>query len=297
MADDKLPVVPLQPDTAGPGCSRRQLVRGAALAACAPALGALVGCARRISPDRDVNVGPPVDGRLVVSTSDARELGQAGGAVVVHNPCIGTPVLVVNTGSGFLAMSALCPHANCQIAWVPEDRQAECPCHGSRFAGDGRVLNGPALVDLPAYPAAVDPSGAVVISLFAGDKIFPAVTNGSVVINLADPKYRVLQTPGGAVVGHPDGSPSPIVLTRPVSPPATAQGGIVVLSALCPHLACTVQPLSGQLHCPCHGSVFLLDGTVINGPAVDSLPALPFTFQASSSGPGTITVDQLGLTC
>ena len=33
MADDKLPVVPLQPDTTALGCSRRQLVRGAALAA------------------------------------------------------------------------------------------------------------------------------------------------------------------------------------------------------------------------------------------------------------------------
>jgi cytochrome b6-f complex iron-sulfur subunit len=296
MADDKLPMVPLQPDTAGLGCSRRQLVRGAALAACVPALGALVGCARRISPNRDVNVGPPVDGRLVVSTTDARELGRAGGAVVVHSPCIVNPVLVVNTGSGFLAMNALCPHANCEIAWVPEDRQAECPCHGSRFAGDGTVLNGPAVVDLAAYPAALDASGAVVISLFTGDKIFPAVSNGSVVIDLADPKYAKLQTPGGAIVGHPEGAPFPIVLTRP-GPPTTAQGGIVVLSALCPHLACTVLPLSERLHCPCHGSVFLLDGTVLNGPAVDPLPQLPFTFRAGPPGPGTITVDQLGFTC
>src|SRR5882757_4729621 len=210
MADDKLPLVPLQPDTTGLGFSRRQLVRGAALAACAPALGPLVGCARRISPNRDVNVGPPVDGRLVVSTTEARELGRAGGAVVVHTPCIANPVLVVNTGSGFLAMNALCPHANCEIAWVPEDRQAECPCHGSRFAGDGTVLNGPAVVDLPAYPATLNADGTVAINLFAGDKIFPPVSNGSIVIHLDDAKYRALQTPGGAIVGHPDGAPSPI---------------------------------------------------------------------------------------
>jgi len=297
MADDKLPVIALQAGTAAQGCSRRQLVRGAAFAACAPALGALVGCARRISPERDVNVAPPVDGQLVVSPSDVRELARAGGAVIAHNPCISTPVLIVNTGSGFLAMGARCPHANCEIAWVQEDRQAECPCHGSRFAGDGTVLSGPATTDLPTYPAALDASGAVVVNLFAGDKVFPPVKNGSVTIDLSDPKYRPLQSAGGAVVGHPDGSPSPIVVTRPTTDPAAPNGGFLVLFAVCPHLSCTVQPLAGRLHCPCHGSVFLLDGTVINPPAVDSLPPVPFTFQPGLSGPGTIIVEQLGVTC
>src|SRR5205823_3794593 len=206
MADDKLPVIALPTGMPGQGCSRRQLMRGAALAACAPAVGALVGCGR-IPPDRDVNVGAPVDGKLVLSTSDVRELARAGGAIV--------------------AMSALCPHANCEIAWVEKDRQAECPCHGSRFAGDGTVLSGPAVTDLQTYPAILDASGSVVVNLFAGDKVFPPVTNGSVVIDLAEPKYRTLQSPGGAVVGHPDGAPSPIVVTRP-DPPVTAQGGFLV---------------------------------------------------------------------
>src|SRR4051812_26325026 len=289
MADDKLPVIALQAGTPGQGCSRRQLVRGAALAACAPTLGSLLGCGR-ISPERDVNVGPPVDGKLVLSTSDVRELARAGGSVIARNPCI-PAVLIVNTGSGILAMGARCPHANCEIAWVQEHRQAECPCHGSRFAGDGTVLNGPAVTDLPTYPASVDASGAVVVNLFAGDKVFPAVANGSVVINTADPKYRVLQTAGGAVVGHPDGAPSPIVVTRASTDPAAPNGGFLVFSALCPHLACTVLPVADRLHCPCHGSVFLLDGNVINGPAVDPLPPMTFTFQPATSGAGTITVE------
>jgi cytochrome b6-f complex iron-sulfur subunit len=289
MANEKVSLAALQPATVERSCSRRHLLGTAALAACAPAIGALAGCARRIPPDRVVNAATPVDGRLVLSTSDVRELARAGGAVVVHNPCA-NPVLVVNTGTGILAMGALCPHANCEIAWVEEDRQAECPCHGSRFAGDGTVLNGPAAIDLPTYPATIDASGTVVVSLFAGDKIFPAVSKGSVVIDLSDPKYRALQTPGGAVVGHPDGSRFPIVVTRPTNPPDTAQGGFLVLSALCTHLACTVQPLANELHCPCHGSVFLLDGTVHNGPAVDPLLERKFTFQAAPPGPGKITV-------
>jgi cytochrome b6-f complex iron-sulfur subunit len=296
MANEKVSLSALQPATVERSCSRRQLLGTAALAACVPAIGALAGCARRIAPDRVVNAASPVDGQLVLSTSDVRELARAGGAVVVHNPCT-TPVLVVNTGTGILAMGALCPHASCEIAWVEEDRQAECPCHGSRFAGDGTLLSGPAATDLPTYPATIDASGTIVVNLFAGDKIFPAVTNGSLVIDLADPKYQVLKTPGGAVVGHPDGSPFPIVVTRPNNPPVTDQGGFLVLSALCPHLACTVQPLAGELRCPCHGSVFLLDGTVQNGPAVDSLFPVKFTFRAAPPGPGTIFVEQIGLTC
>jgi len=290
MADEKLPLVTL-PETpsAARGCTRRQLVRGAALAACAPALGALTGCGHRISSERDVNVGAPVDGKLVLSTSDIRELGRAGGAVIARNPCI-PPVLIANTGAGVLAIGALCPHANCELTWVQEDLAAECPCHGSRFAGDGTVLSGPAVSDVQSYPASIDASGAIVVNLFAGDKIFPAVSNGSVTIDLSDPKYRPLQTAGGAVVGHPDGSPTPIVVTRPTTDPAAPNGGFQVFSANCTHLTCTVLPVDEQLHCPCHGSVFLLDGSVIHGPAIEPLNPQPFTFQAGPAGGGTITV-------
>src|SRR5437660_11921364 len=110
MPDEKLPLIALRdPGTPGQACSRRQLVRGAALAACAPALGALTGCARRVSPERSVTVAAPVDGKLVLSTNDVRELARAGGAVIARNPCI-PPVLIANTGAGILALGALCPH-------------------------------------------------------------------------------------------------------------------------------------------------------------------------------------------
>ena len=47
-------------------------------------------------------------------------------------------------------------------------------------------------------------------------------------------------------------------------------------STLCPHLGCVVRWLESEarFHCPCHGSQFERDGSVLNGPARKDLVAL-----------------------
>jgi Rieske Fe-S protein len=51
-------------------------------------------------------------------------------------------IFVYRTREGFRALSALCPHLGCVI--TSTGRGFRCPCHGSTFDADGRVLDGPA---------------------------------------------------------------------------------------------------------------------------------------------------------
>ena len=60
------------------------------------------------------------------------------------------------------AVSAVCPHMGCVVAWNGAEKTWDCPCHGSRFDRDGGVLTAPSKVGLAnveagqATPVALD---------------------------------------------------------------------------------------------------------------------------------------------
>lgn len=57
--------------------------------------------------------------------------------------------------NGFNAVKTLltptvprCPHMGCALKWNAAENSWDCPCHGSRFTKDGRLLDNPSNVDL-----------------------------------------------------------------------------------------------------------------------------------------------------
>ena len=40
-----------------------------------------------------------------------------------------------------------CPHLGCRLEWNPDEETYDCPCHGSRFDREGRLIDGPAQTD------------------------------------------------------------------------------------------------------------------------------------------------------
>jgi len=70
-------------------------------------------------------------------------------------------VYLVNEGGKLSALSSVCTHRRCLVQF--KDDQFRCPCHGSRFALDGRVIKGPAAKPLPQFAIATGPDNHLIV--------------------------------------------------------------------------------------------------------------------------------------
>lgn len=55
----------------------------------------------------------------------------------------GSPVILVNSGGGISAFSAVCTHLGCVVKWVSGEKIFYCPCHAGKFDLSGKVTAGP----------------------------------------------------------------------------------------------------------------------------------------------------------
>ena len=78
---------------------------------------------------------------------------------------------VVRQGANLFALSAICTHRQCKLNAGPEGT-FHCPCHGSTFASNGRVIHGPARRNLPVFDLYPDGAGNLLVKLSRGEPFF-----------------------------------------------------------------------------------------------------------------------------
>lgn len=108
------------------------------MAAAKALAGEITGC-----PEPDARIFSP--GRSKRLVSPRRFLVNAG---VTAAGLLKSGLLPHRRGKAPYLTPPRCPHLGCQLVWNGEEHTWECPCHGSRFDGEGRVLDGPAQTDL-----------------------------------------------------------------------------------------------------------------------------------------------------
>ncbi len=289
-------------------CSRRSfcgvLAGGVAAAAGASAL---PGCGNPVKPAPytmavvDENPSSPRYGQVAVAWSRYPDLSPIGGAITVElQPLMSSVhpflvpqggILLVHRGPAgatneFVATQSLCPHAACPLGYSASQALIECPCHGSRFRAatdptdpstyPGQVVHPPARADLSVWKAPVEGDTVYIDLNSRVGSSLPAVANGQVVLPLS--MFGALATVGGSLSGQPAGLGDVLIVAR------TDANTVVALSAVCTHAACDVDFAAGagDFQCPCHGSIFGLDGTVTKGPATRPLKSYPVTFDGQT---------------
>ena len=132
--------------------TRREFVRGAARllagGAAAAAAAPLVGACEPADPTSTWTFRADVD---------VSSLTADGQSIVTKTPGVDqAPILVVRTARGeFSALSTRCAHEGCPVN-PPVNGVITCPCHGSQYSLDGKVLRGPTIYPLTRYQTHYD---------------------------------------------------------------------------------------------------------------------------------------------
>lgn len=126
--------------------------------ACLLAGGLVSACASLVA--RPV---PITDGRIRVTLADHPELARSQGALKVLPHGATNPLYVLRLDNGqFAVISPICTHQGCTVDI--QGPRLVCPCHGSTYDREGRVLRGPAERSLANFTTTVS-DGVLVIDV------------------------------------------------------------------------------------------------------------------------------------
>jgi len=126
--------------------SIQKFVLGGTVLILAPSV--LKSCSKDSTTDPGGGNTPPAGTNITIdlTLADNASLNTSGGSKIIKN------VIVVNTGSGYIALSSVCTHQGCAVGYEPTSGNILCPCHGSQFTKTGSIVNGPAATPLQSYP-------------------------------------------------------------------------------------------------------------------------------------------------
>lgn len=75
-----------------------------------------------------------------------------------------TYLVGTETGVKDFAINAVCTHLGCVVPWNKAENKFMCPCHGSQYDLNGKVVRGPAPLSLAIAHLNVDPEDNIVLS-------------------------------------------------------------------------------------------------------------------------------------
>lgn len=151
--------------------SRRRFCSGACqVASCATLASLFSACSgSSSSPSSPSSTASPLGvsagkfaGNGVQVTVGGSALANVGGAVLVESTA-GVFLVSRTSDAAFTAVEAVCTHEGCTVNGA-DGNVYVCPCHGSRYDRNGRVLAGPATASLRQYPTTFG-DGVVTIAL------------------------------------------------------------------------------------------------------------------------------------
>jgi Rieske Fe-S protein len=141
--------------------SRRSFMKSVAAIAGLVGLGVVLGSVK-LPPPASTQNSTPDSGSGLPAGAIANKSQLKVGAPVYFNYPKGYPnMLTLQSDGTLLALSLLCTHVCCRCTVDTAAKEIYCPCHGSLFDSNGRVLRGPAVAPLPTVTLNVDSGGYV----------------------------------------------------------------------------------------------------------------------------------------